>query len=463
MKKLIKISKFLILAIFISLSVSLFSQENKSLSRPELIKKALEKSYPIANQKAETQKAKYDKYKAYQTYLPNITLNSTYSRLNDNIEMKIPMPPQQDMLKFMSLLSPDNQGLIKTIQMVGLLDKPITLQEKNIFKTDITATMVLFSGFKAPLLAKAASHKENASSSLVSKEETALIKEVTEYYDKLSLIDQSFKVLEESEARLNEETAFAKKGFEVGLATDYDLSKIEVAKQELAAKKISLITKRKLVISKLNQLTDVPKEQLDSIHPVLNAWNIDTTGLRIDKRPEINAMAEAVLAYSFKQKADLSSYLPNVYAFTKQELVKDDLSALDPEWVIGVGLKWTIFDGMNNYRESQKSKIDKQIAQNNLDNAKSLMKLGLEKSEYELEETNALINVAMQKKISSKKGLEISKKQYELGLGSISERLAAETDYQNSQLQLLQNIYDQRVACLNLLEASGNLTIEKIQ
>ena len=108
------------------------------------------------------------------------------------------------------------------------------------------------------------------------------------------------------------------------------------------------------------------------------------------------------------------------------------------------------------------SKLDEKIAKNNYDDAYSLLQLNLDKSKYDLEETNQLINVAVEKKNTAVKGLEISIRQYELGLGSITERLAAETDYQNSCLEYLQAIYNQRIATLKLMDASASLSIDKI-
>ena len=321
--------------------------------------------------------------------------------------------------------------------------------------------MVLFSGYKAPLLSKAALHKEKATTFMIEKETSNIIVDVIENFDHLALLDQSQIVLDESDKRLDEETAFAVKAYKNGLISSYDLSKIEIAKQELKAKVIDVNSKRKLVVAKLYQLTSVSKDSLMNIHPQLVIYN-PSNGNTIDERPELKALNEVMIANNYKMKSDVASYMPNVYAFGKRELYKEDLSVLDPLWYVGVGLKWNIFDGLQNYREMQKSKIDEKIAKNNYDDAYSLLQLNLDKSKYELEETNQLINVAVEKKNTAVKGLEISIRQYELGLGSITERLAAETDYQNSCLEYLQAIYNQRIATLKLMDASASLSIDKI-
>jgi len=441
----------LFIACFLGMSFVSFGQSNNFLSRSELIKKAIDKSYLIANTNAEINKTRIDRYKTYQSYLPNISINSSYTRLNDDISMTLPT------LKIPVSLPglPPGFALEPSIP-------PIVLQNKNIFKTDVSASMLLFSGLKVPLLSKAAYHKELAEGYMIEKEEIDIMLEITDYYDRLALLDQSLIVLNDSKIRLDEETAFAEKAYKVGLISAYDLSKIEIVKQELKAKQIDIDSKRKMIISKLNQMTDISKEELENIHPSLEIWNIDISNTQVESRTELKSLKEAIYATDYSKKADLTSYMPNVFAFSKKELYTKDLSALDPEWYVGVGLRWNILDGGQNYRNMQKTKLDLSIAQNNYHNTLSLLQLNMEKSQYELEEMNQLINVASEKKNIAIKGLKISIKQYELGLSNITERLAAETDYQNACLEYIQSIYQQRIACTKFLEANGSLTIDKI-
>ena len=128
-----------------------------------------------------------------------------------------------------------------------------------------------------------------------------------------------------------------------------------------------------------------------------------------------------------------------------------------------MGLKWNVFDGLQNYRDVQKNKLEEITAHNNIENAISLYNVGYDKVQYELELATQLVSVAVKKKGSASKGLEIAISQYEQGLGSITERVAAETDMQMAQMDYIQAIYKQRMATLNLLEATGKLTLENIK
>ena len=417
------------------------------LTRKQLINRALNDSYTIKNQRNVARQTQYDIFKLYQTYIPGVSFNMSYTHLNDDIQFGIP-----------AINLPLAPGKVISLDL-----PPITLQERNIFKTDISATMVLFTGLKVPYALNSLKHKMAAEDAIAVKEEVSVIKEVADYYDRLALIDQSLMVLNESELRLQRESAFADKAYKQGLIGAYDLSKIDIAVQELAARRIELSSNRRLVISKLYQLTGVSKDSLENIHPQLQVFTLSGVFDNPEERPELKALNERTEAGKSKSKMMLTPYLPNIVAFGKKEMRTEDLSAFDPQWYAGIGLRWNIFDGGLAYRDFQKARIDEDIARNDLLNARELFNLNLEKALSDAMLASELIAVADKRRITAEKGLELATRQYELGLSSITERLAAETDLQKAKFDFLQSIYNQRVASVSILEASGRLNTGSLE
>jgi outer membrane protein TolC len=443
--------KFLKFQVLLILLISIVGVHAQQLTRKSLIEQAMLKSYDIRNQHAEAQKSHIDQLKAKQIYLPNITVNSSYTILNADISMVIPTLE-------IPLALP---GLPAGYKLETTLP-PFKLQNRDIFKTDITAQMVLFTGFRAPMLSLAAMHKEKALEYMTEQMQSQIILDVVSAYDKLALIDQSMIVLNESSKRLDEESAVALKAKKVGLITSYDMTKIDVARQELKSKQVELNSGRKLVASRLQQLTGVSKDIIVTIHPSILPCLIPPVDSTVDNRAELKSLNEVVQAADFKNKADKGAYLPTVAAFGKRELIKQDLSILDPLWAIGVGLKWSVFDGLQNYREIQKSKIDKEIALNTAKKTKDLLELNLEQARLNLDQCNELIAVSIEKRKSAQQALDISRKEYQNGLNTITELLATETEFQKICLEYQQTVYDQRLSTMQLLEATGNLTLEQI-
>jgi outer membrane protein TolC len=152
--------------------------------------------------------------------------------------------------------------------------------------------------------------------------------------------------------------------------------------------------------------------------------------------------------------------MPQVKAFANRELYEDDLSALDPTWYVGVGLQWSIFDGLQRHKDMQKINIQKNIKELEKSHAEEQLNLNLAKSQEDLNTANKLLLLAREKRSDAMEGLEITMKGYQVGLNDITERLAAETDMQKAELELLQAIYQQRKASLKLIDATGQLSIE---
>jgi outer membrane protein TolC len=411
-----------------------------------LIHSALEKSNPVAIQKKKAAGARLDRQKAYLTYAPNIFLDATYTHLNDEIGFNV--PPIQIPIG-------PGQFLEKTLD-------PIVLQKQNTFKTNINGTMILFSGMKVPLMASAAQHKHNAELNMVNREEAIVIKETMDYHDKLALINQWLVVLMESKKRLEKQAEFANRAFQNQLISAYDLSKIKIAQQELKAKEIELIGQKRVVIAKLNQLTGVSTDILEAISPELTPWKVPLSQTNADNRPEIKALEEGTLASKFVTRSETSDYLPKVFLFGKKELYEKDLSALDPPWYVGIGLKWHLFDGMQNKVDIQKARLETEILQRKTDEAKSLYNLNLQVTMEQLSVNTELIVVAKEKANHATDALNISLREYEVGLKSITERLTSESDYQVAQLDLIKAIYNHRQTYINLLEATGTLNLESV-
>jgi outer membrane protein TolC len=189
----------------------------------------------------------------------------------------------------------------------------------------------------------------------------------------------------------------------------------------------------------------------------------DTVSTGVENRPEIRALSFSEQAAGYKQKATIAGYLPQAYAFGKNELRRQDLSAIEPYWYVGVGLRWTLFDKMATRSERRTAQQDVLIAQNSLNQTRELLTLNLAKARTEVATANQLLVVAQQKTTLARRALDIASKQYEQGLIRITERLEAESDFQKAELDYLQAIVNQRTTAVAQREATGDLVVADVQ
>ena len=370
------------------------------LSRAALIEQALTRSYALANNQAEQTKVKIEQQSLRNQYLPEVTFNPTFTHLDRDIAITIPRLPYQPLPK--EIYS-------------GPYDLSQVIQRHNIVRATVSANMLLFSGTKIPTLSKALTAKGKAISAMADKERMAVIRDVAQAYDQLALVAKSEQVLTEADARLLAQTTFINRAVKEGLATPYDRSKVELAAQDLKAKHVDLDGKRQLAMARLTQLTGIPTAQLIAIRPDLKPLIADTVSTGVENRPEIKALSFSEQAAGYKQKATIAGYLPQAYAFGKNELRRQDLSAIEPYWYVGVGIRWTLFDKMATRSERRTAQQDVLIAQNSLNQTRDLLTLNLAKARTEVATANQLLVVARQKTTLARRALDIATKQYEQG------------------------------------------------
>ncbi|MGB7843501.1 MAG: TolC family protein, partial [Salinimicrobium sp.] len=297
----------------------------------DLINKGLKKSHSVQVQDYGAQQAKVDQKLAKSVFLPKISVNGSYTRLNDDISFD--ESTTNLLVATQKLLIKEAAGLPFNApfpENIPLQDTP-NLQNKNILKSSVDLDWVLFSGFEATNALKAGRHKEASLNYALLAEKDKIALQIIETYDKLALVKASEKVLSTSEDYLEEQEFYVKKAIKNGLATPISRNKVELARQQLAAKQLDYEQKTSLLLEVLQQLTGESIEKLRLLEPKLNPLSPEAA-LQPEKRNEVKALEEAEKASLYKAKMEKSNYIPKLALKGHYELLEDDLSLLDPVW-----------------------------------------------------------------------------------------------------------------------------------
>lgn len=453
------------LTTLVLLSLPVFSYA-QGPSLAYLVEKALEKNYDLANQELSILSERETQKTIKESYLPRLEANGKYAYMAGDLMVDIP-------------------GTSLPLLNIPLFEESKSFNSSaNLWSADLTASMLLFSGTKVPKLNKAMEQKIKGQTLLLEKDRQEITDQVSQAYDQLALLKQAYIVLEESTKRLEIEKKTANKAFEYGLITSFEKNKIDVAQATLAAKQQELQGKKSLLLSQLNQLTDVSLPQLAQIDHDLNPYVLPGLSDNIERRPEVAALEAAVQANRFNIEAEQTHWLPKVQAIasakylsltdskigtpfhnpingTPIELRANKIEAF-PAYFIGVGFKWDIFDGFKGKRSVNKAKIELQQTQNNQKKVRELLNLNLEKAKIEYELSNKQLETGEKRKDMADKAMKIAAKEYNLGLLKPSDRIIAENDYQVAALDYIQCIFNQRRAAFNYLKATGTLTLDKL-
>ncbi|WP_026898034.1 TolC family protein [Daejeonella oryzae] len=441
--------------IWILPSVS-FAQQLDPVIR-ELISKGLTKSHTLNNYKYDAQQAVADQDLARSVFLPKVTLNGLYTRLDDNISFD---SDTRNLLEStQKLLIKEAVGLPFNApfpQNIPIKETPY-LQDKNILKSSVDVDWVLFSGFEASNALKASKYKEASVNyaGLAEKDKIAL--KIIDTYDKLALVNASKTVLETSEKYLKEQEIYVRKAIENGLTTPIGRKKIELAQQQLASKQLQTENNKTLLIEVLQQLTGESKEKLRLINPQLKPYQFDPASANA-KRNEIRALEEAEKASLAKAIMERSNFIPKIALKGHYEFIEDDLSLLDPRWYVGVGIKWNLFDGNQSRLKSKKSVLESRKYGEQLAEAEEMIALSIVKAQLNYESSLQNTKIVLKEIELATDTYEMVNKQYKNDLASIKDVLDALNDLEKANFKLQESYSDERKAVTELLYAKGTLT-----
>ena len=434
--------------------VSMAQQLNPDLK--DLISKGLKKSHTVNILSFNTEQSKIDQKLAKAVFLPKLTFNANYIRLNDDLtfddDTQNLLIATQKLLIKEAVGIPFNDPFPENIPLTEITN----LQDKNILKSSVDLDWVLFSGLEVTNAIKASKHKEASLNYIGIAEKEKIALKIIEAYDKLALVYASKRVLNTSETYLDEQEYYVKKAIENGLATPIGRKKIELAQQQLAAKQLDFNHNKTLLVEVLHQLTGENRGSLYLLNPILHSFSIDSLS-STEKRNEVKALEEAKKATLYKAKMEKSNFIPKLALKGHYEFIEDDLSLLDPKWYVGAGIKWNVFDGRQSWLKSEKSKIESQKYREQIEDANEMIALSIIKAELTYESSLQNIKIIQKEIELASDTYDMIDKQYKNNLVSINDVLDALNDMEKANFKLQESFFNQRRAVTDLLHAKGIL------
>lgn len=444
----------------------LHAQQQKAPGLTELIDSALIKDHMLANKFLAIESSKIDRKKLSEVYLPNADISGKYAFLANGLNVGLAGTSLFNVINIPEI----NSGVTST---------------GNLIKTDFSVHSVLYAGGKVAALKNAVDAKTKAQTALLEKDRQQIISEITKSYDQLALLRQVELVLDKSRKRYEINKKTADKALSYGLITKYEHQKVEVAQVTLESKIQEYQGKRNLLLHQLETLTGIDLERLKMIENQLLPIQGINTQNTVAQRPELIALSAAVEAHGFQVKAAQTWWKPKVQAaaslgylnlFDVDMKGKNELPLIGgrfrshtnkievaPNFTVGVGFKWDLFDGNKGKREVQQAKLEVKMAENEKAEAEEKVKLNLIKTQTDFNNSNSELVVKQKQEKMAENALTQAGKEFKTGLIKAADLIGAESDYQNAALEYLQAVFNQRRNAIELLKATGSLTRTTIQ
>ncbi|MCK5100824.1 MAG: TolC family protein, partial [Desulfobacteraceae bacterium] len=317
-------------------------------------KQALEKMYfkneALKATESAVGRSEYLQKAAQGLYYPKIWVDGKHTRMDDEISIDL-----NDIRLVMGTLHGIDPQMLPSFES--------RVQNSCFSTANINFSWMLFTGGKILAANRAADAKilENQEQFLYTKSilTTELVKRYYGYLLSLEAASVYKDMLKGIEQHLSQTRKLEKSG----MIAKSERIHAEAAHAEALRKYKKSIRKTEIVQAGLKN-TLSSEEIIIPVSPLFLTKKILPLREYLDSAKQENHLLKklgakkelAIQGY----KAELSSHMPKVYLFGKYELYKNDLTLLDPEWAVGVGVKLSLFEGFSNTYKIMAAKKQKE-------------------------------------------------------------------------------------------------------
>jgi len=252
-----------------------------------------------------------------------------------------------------------------------------------------------------------------------------------------------------------------------GLATLNDLLKLKVRVADIKMKLIDAENNlnatrayfNKSIGKKLNEPTDIVSDEIVSTSKTKDYDELIN---------EAMSLREELMAYQYKLKAAdemitaaNSTWFPQLSAFGSYNLLQIDSDGgmikndLNNFWMVGLGLKWNVWDWWNTSSKSNQAK--QQYHQ--LELTKEIIKDKIEMEVYQnylnLQSEGAKVEVSQLSVESAEENYRITKEKYNSQLATSTELIDADTAILDAKTMLITSLVDYKLAFVTLEKSLG--------
>jgi outer membrane protein TolC len=335
------------------------------------------------------------------------------------------------------------------------------IQEKQFAAVNAGFIWPLYTGGKINAANKASAiYQEEAGLEKKQKQGELLSELATRYYG-LVLAEQACKVREQVSEVMKKHLFDSQKLSEQGQIAKVEHLHAQVANSD-AERELKKANREVTIVKRALQNTMAVDDSSDLI-PASKLFilkNIEDENffisMALKNNPQLQQVDSKRELAATGVKLERSNYFPTVALTGTYDLANKDLSPYVPDWMVGVGLKWSLFEGTSRYRNLQAAKFkEDQVEQAGLkaeEDIKTVIRklhqqLGMQLEQ--LEELDKTLEFA-------KTYVESRDKAFHEGLSTSTELVDANLLLAKVKIERLQAMYNYDVTLATLVQVCGS-------
>lgn len=408
-----------------------YAQDSIPLNLESAIKLALNKNADIIIANYQVNTSEFAQKEAKGNFLPKLYVTANYNR---NINRQV-------------IFLPNALGTRGTATEIG---------SDNDYRATLNLSLPLFSYFNKSnkkLVVNRLDYQHEAARNTRQNVVNTIKKAYFNY-----LIAQEMVIVQQKQLTSAQETFIdVEKRKKLGTLTDYDFT---AAKVQVAQAKNSLLESQNIILPLANNLklviglkNDVILKLTEPIELLENEFVVEENPSELLSQNSILKQLELDIEIRKNQiNIEKSAFYPTleaigIYNYQAQE---DGFNLPDYQWVntslVGLQLQFSIFNGNITKNRVEQAKIAKSIAEEQKQYTTEATKMQLEQLLSQLDFTKQKIEVQLENMTLTEEALQLTKKRYQLGVGTFLEVNIAELSYTQARLFWLQAISDYKSA-----------------
>jgi len=407
------------------------------------VRSSHEALHAVDNEKAQREE---ERKATRSLYWPKVEVGANYTRIDAPIEMDL--NPIRDVI-----LSLHPQ--VPAARVPPFVE---TIQEESFWKANVQATWPIFTGGKVTAANRAAVAKVSDVEAQRRQLEESLGADLVRRYYGLRLALSAREVRADALQGLDRHLRDATRLEEEGLISRAERLNAAVARAD--ADRLLRRAEQDVDIARagLANILSLPAVG-DPASPLV----IGATVEPVDRFQQTAQQQQPAFARFAAQNtlaeqainAERGRWLPDVYLFGMRELHEADLTILDPKWAVGVGAKWTLFDGFDRTHRVAAARFQQQRVGDLEQRARRDVATLVEKRYRELTKAREQF-VALDTALElAHENLRVRTRAFEEGLATSLDVVDARLSLSRVELERLVAAYEFDVALADLLEASG--------
>jgi outer membrane protein TolC len=334
------------------------------------------------------------------------------------------------------------------------------IQKKQFGTVAATMQWPLYAGGKIRAANKAATIESHEAEEIMRQKQGEVLSELVERYYGLCLATQAVTIRKNVYDGMQKHLNDAEKMFQQGLIANADVMHARVYESQANRE----LTKANRTVDILNDalLNTLAVADGEQFIPASQLFYLDTiepevyfAAMAATKNPLLMQVDGKQRLADQNYKATRADYLPSIAVIGMYDIVNKDLSPYAPEWMIGVGLKWTLFDGAARYHKVKAASFKVDQVDEFREKAKADVSTMVQKLYQELSINHEQLVQLETARLFAEEYLRMREKSFHEDMANATEVVDAYLALSQVSIERLQAMYNYDLALARLLQYSG--------